>query len=470
SRDLISFSNKPSPTKASTHLTIQFPNAQNGQRRKGSYLMKNSLDSAKHAVALEAATAAANSTTTSSAGRSSLIEPVSFYGLENFNQENALCGILCILLSCIPFASICRFSASYSVLMKKVELPRGLPERWKQLVLQLKKKLEALKERNSLLNHTLTMSPPPTQPPSTHPDAPEDENAETDKPIRLSARHFADPLSSSRQQLLEGIFTTGDEINKVVGKPSTTTLGTRFLSSTLKTTASSASFIDGIVSEAKEATGTDNRRAQSEEPKSGTISSTVTITNLADNYSKSLGSSIAKNSSLSELVTLTAVIHNSNQPFKDVKMLTDSVISKETSSDKSALNPSLNSKITSTEANVKTPTQIQFLAEDLMTNTSLLTPQSRTRIIQHSASKDVTEASFDSKKSSDLSIIKNFVNPMASLRNTTASTTRIPELTSSGTGDVESVGGFVISKEDTSSEELLEPSGQRESVHGKCYE
>uniref|UniRef100_A0A0K0D4M1 Mucin-3B-like n=1 Tax=Angiostrongylus cantonensis TaxID=6313 RepID=A0A0K0D4M1_ANGCA len=87
SRDLISFSNKPSPTKASTHLTIQFPNAQNGQRRKGSYLMKNSLDSAKHAVALEAATAAANSTTTSSAGRSSLIEPVSFYGLENFNQE-----------------------------------------------------------------------------------------------------------------------------------------------------------------------------------------------------------------------------------------------------------------------------------------------------------------------------------------------------------------------------------------------
>ncbi|VDM62243.1 unnamed protein product [Angiostrongylus costaricensis] len=354
--------------------------------------------------------------------------------------------------------------------MKKVELSRGLPERWKQLVLQLKKKLEALKVRNSPLNHTLIVSSTPTKPPSTHHDVPNHENAETDKPMRLSTRHFADPLSSSRQQFLEGIFTTEDEINKMVGKPSTTKLGTRFLSSTKETTASSATSIVGIVQAAKEPTKTDDRRAQSEGPKSGTISSTATITNLAGNFPKSLGSSFSGNSSLSDLVTSTTTIQMSKQSFKDVKMQTDSVLSKKNSSDKSALNPSLNSKITLTEANVKASTQIQSLAENLTTSTSLLTPQSRTRNIQHTASKVATEVTLDSKKSSNLSVIKKFVNSMAFLRNITVSTLRMPELTSSGAGDVETVGGFLISKEVVSSEELLEPSGQRESVHGKGYE
>ncbi|KAJ1364988.1 hypothetical protein KIN20_025190 [Parelaphostrongylus tenuis] len=394
--------------------------------------------------------------------------------------------------------------------MKKIEQQpahRGLPERWKELVFRLKKKLEALKVQKSLLSHTSTVSPT-RKGAVTFLNFSDTNNTTADKPMEKSTRYPNDSVFSSQQQLSEGSIILGQKVNKVLNNSTVPVSKTRLTSSTQGIAKASEIPSDGISSKPRDMEEVADMRAQSQEFISSTSPRTTTILGKTSEFFSSLSSRAAENR-LTELITSTvasaqigtaATRNSTSNSFSSPKISSSDSSKMKTSTaainelsqlsenekkeiilktfKTTLLDNMAESRLLKLENSpIREKVNIQsfqehFSEEDRVIETPLSSAVNTTQaIIQYASANVTTKTTPNSKNSLNVSVTKKFAKLEIPVPNIVVTMATVPEstFTSNRFGDVESVGGFVISKVGAASDEISEPSDQRDALHGWCH-
>ncbi|KJH41263.1 hypothetical protein DICVIV_12767 [Dictyocaulus viviparus] len=424
-------------------------------------------------------------------------------------------------------------SAPSTVVMKKLELlpsHRDLPERWKSLIVRLKKKLEELKAQKMLMNVTFTVPLPNEDQQSAKLSQTSTPTAFSGSSIRLISSEMNNinqerALNNSRTRIVESsskrvtfpplpsttsrtdsssissdistVFQTTSTVNSIFSEQVTHLMSNNSeqpskdiitgesndhknvesFSSTITATKASTSipeitgdqkiFGQGFTSTTKETAEIDSLLVKNSELRGHATSHLVKVESSMKSIILNEDGGVTEATISPKTSSSEAVTTEKNQKSENEQELFSSTLFGKNLTDDLTTRSPFDSNIFSTkETDNNKSNELQFSQDEPSTKKSVVVETATTNeIVQLTSPKVSMEVALDNQQQLESSIIPKLLNSSTSIQSTTINPRKtLKSTTSNRDRDVESIGGFVVSRDATSSEEAEISNNARQSL------